>query len=322
MSLAPNRTRVFRVRPFVLVSATVLGAAVAAAPAAAQTVRPSPGVSVDLGVLEDLGRQQTVPDLLYPGPQAPRSRLLVAPPSQQRPLLVPTPDMTPRSRMQVAPPQAVARPAPPRYTPPEPEPQQPLSAPEGAHAVPPAPVPTPQPAVADQVPPAPATPVAAAEPQPEPAPAAAAAPPPPATEPEPGTAAMPEAPEPPPAAAPQPSEERIAAVQPRTSGGGDLLTLPFEDGKATLPKPAKDSLDAVAQRLAGNEGLQAQVLAYAAAEPGNTSLARRLSLSRALAVRSYLMDKGVASTRIEVRALGDQSEGGNPDRVDVRVGGS
>jgi outer membrane protein OmpA-like peptidoglycan-associated protein len=42
-----------------------------------------------------------------------------------------------------------------------------------------------------------------------------------------------------------------------------------------------------------------------------------LSLTRALAVRAYLMDKGIADTRIDVRALGVAASG-PPDRVDIR----
>jgi hypothetical protein len=36
-------------------------------------------------------------------------------------------------------------------------------------------------------------------------------------------------------------------------------------------------------------------------------------------VRSYLMDKGIRSTRMDVRALGNQSDGAAADRVDVTV---
>ena len=38
---------------------------------------------------------------------------------------------------------------------------------------------------------------------------------------------------------------------------------------------------------------------------------------RALAVRAFLIERGVRSTRIDVRAMGKQSEGGPSERVDV-----
>ena len=42
-----------------------------------------------------------------------------------------------------------------------------------------------------------------------------------------------------------------------------------------------------------------------------------MSLSRALAVRAYLIDQGVRSTRMDVRALGSKVGDGPADRVDV-----
>ncbi|MBN2752245.1 MAG: OmpA family protein, partial [Rhodospirillaceae bacterium] len=71
----------------------------------------------------------------------------------------------------------------------------------------------------------------------------------------------------------------------------------------------------VVARLSQNADDSVQLLAYAQGE--NRSKSRRLSLSRALAVRSYLLSQDIRNTRIEVRALGDQIPDGKPDRVDV-----
>ena len=62
-----------------------------------------------------------------------------------------------------------------------------------------------------------------------------------------------------------------------------------------------------------------QLIAFASAEERSEAKARRLSLSRALEVRSYLIRKGIASTRIDVRALGNQASSGSPDRVDLAI---
>ena len=67
------------------------------------------------------------------------------------------------------------------------------------------------------------------------------------------------------------------------------------------------------------EETRLQLLAYASADQTSPSKARRLSLSRALSVRSYLIAKGIRSTRIDVRALGDQVPSGEPNRVDLKV---
>lgn len=54
--------------------------------------------------------------------------------------------------------------------------------------------------------------------------------------------------------------------------------------------------------------------------PGDKSTdARRLSLKRALAVRQLLIDDGVPSSRIDVRAMGGIDDKGPTDRVDVFV---
>ena len=60
-----------------------------------------------------------------------------------------------------------------------------------------------------------------------------------------------------------------------------------------------------------------QVNAYASGTQETVSAARRLSLSRALNVRSYLIEQGVRSTRIDVRAIGLPEDNGPADRVDI-----
>jgi hypothetical protein len=71
--------------------------------------------------------------------------------------------------------------------------------------------------------------------------------------------------------------------------------------------------------MTANDRLRAQIIAYAAGTNDTASQARRLSLSRALAIRAYLIEKGVASTRLDVRALGHQVDSGSPDRVDIAL---
>ena len=57
--------------------------------------------------------------------------------------------------------------------------------------------------------------------------------------------------------------------------------------------------------------------AYGGAPGDKSSDARRLSLKRALAVRQLLIDNGVPSNRIDVRAMGGIGDKGPADRVDV-----
>lgn len=115
---------------------------------------------------------------------------------------------------------------------------------------------------------------------------------------------------------------QTASLPPAPStGNGASLSLAFTGEDATLSEAARRQLDTVAARANKDEALRLQLMAYASGTGDAANQARRTSLSRALAVRSYLIDKGVRSTRIDVRALGNRLEGGgDPDRVDVIVG--
>ncbi len=107
-----------------------------------------------------------------------------------------------------------------------------------------------------------------------------------------------------------------AAAPSRPPAGSLPVTLPFPSGSASLSDPLRDRLDALADSLVGNDK-RVQLLAFAKAEGADAPyVARRLSLERALAVRGYLIGKGVRGTRIDVRALGANGPG-PVDRVDV-----
>ncbi len=95
------------------------------------------------------------------------------------------------------------------------------------------------------------------------------------------------------------------------------IRLLFGHESASLSDATTKELSDLAARLLGAQGQRIQLLAYADANEGGNSLARRLSLSRALSVRSYLVAEGVSSSQIDVRALGAKYEEGPPDRVDV-----
>jgi outer membrane protein OmpA-like peptidoglycan-associated protein len=101
---------------------------------------------------------------------------------------------------------------------------------------------------------------------------------------------------------------------------GDTLTVLFRPDENQLPNGATPALTQLAQRMSRDDSLTLQLLAYAEGDSSNISKARRLSLSRALEVRKVLMELGVRSTRIEVRALGNKHDGADPiDRVDALV---
>lgn len=102
--------------------------------------------------------------------------------------------------------------------------------------------------------------------------------------------------------------QQIAALPPSR---GSVM---FEDNSALLSQGAQDTLTQLALSLSGGE-TRLQLRAYAMREEEGAA-ARRLSLKRALAVRAYLIEQGVAPTRIDVRALGPAKDGGPTERVD------
>ncbi|MFQ5958869.1 MAG: OmpA family protein [Alphaproteobacteria bacterium] len=112
---------------------------------------------------------------------------------------------------------------------------------------------------------------------------------------------------------------RLAALPPAKAPGapGDTLRIEFAENSSDLTKESRKQLELLAQQLRVSDSLRAQVKAYAGESSGSASAARRLSLSRALAVRAFLIGEGVRSTRIDVRALGNRIEGGPPERVDI-----
>ena len=210
----------------------------------------------------------------------------------------------------------------------------PLPAPEPAVAAEPAPEPAPEP---EPVPQAPSI-AEAPEPEPIPEPApepmaepetavaqsaetASAAPPPP---PEPEALDPPAPTEPETTAAPEPAEPEPAATETQTASTGTAVTdeisrIVFDADETRLPDAAADQLAAIAERAASDDNVRIQLKAYAGGDALSASKARRLSLSRALAVRSYLIEQGVRSTRIDVRALGDKVEDEPVNRVDISL---
>jgi outer membrane protein OmpA-like peptidoglycan-associated protein len=170
-----------------------------------------------------------------------------------------------------------------------------------------APVLAPPPAAAPQ-PPVVKAPAAAPASPPAPTPVPAAATPP-----------APQVPAAPQVTAPPPPAPTQTASLPSAASAADETRILFDAGSANLNDAAKSELDALATQLKSDTSIRVQLQAYAAGTDETAPDARRLSLSRALKVRSHLIDQGVRSTRMDVRALGVKAEGGPPDRVDAVV---
>ena len=111
-------------------------------------------------------------------------------------------------------------------------------------------------------------------------------------------------------------------VPPPTPGPLPLpppVQLVFEAGKTDLSPADQAAIQDLARSIPAPAADSVNVVAYAAGKPDDPSTARRLSLSRGLAVRSVLLASGVPSAQIYVRALGATPSNGPADRVELTV---
>ena len=352
-ALAPAGAQVNTGDPNVIVDLSVIedagyGAAPVYAPAATVYMPASP-----------IGRRLLIPEAENPvsqlhlpparGKKAKRSReakVAARPVMPKRAAPAPPPAKTPKKppvtisavpAPSIAPPPP-ARPAPVTKAKPAPA-AKPKAAPSAALTLPPPPA---RPAPVTKAKPAPAA-------KPKAAPSAALTLPPPPARPAPFTkikpapAAKPTAaqsaaltpPSPPmtaekaaktkktPAARPggKPKTREKAGVPPAGTplAPGRAMQIVFKSTASKLPDTATEGLKTLAAKLKGQPTLRLQLMAYAGGESLSSGKARRLSLSRSLSVRSYLIENGVRSTRIDVRALGNRTAEEPLNRVDVTV---
>ncbi len=125
-----------------------------------------------------------------------------------------------------------------------------------------------------------------------------------------------------PAPAAAPKETQVASLPPAavkapTPREPDVYTISFAVGASSVPGDANTNLRTLAARMAKDPALRVELIAYASDPQKSVSRSRRLSTERGVNVRRELLAAGVESTRINLRALGEQSGGGAPDRVDV-----
>lgn len=97
------------------------------------------------------------------------------------------------------------------------------------------------------------------------------------------------------------------------------MRLVFEAGKADLTPADEAAIQGLARSIPALQVESVNVVAYAAGKPDDPSTARRLSLSRGIAVRSVLLASGVPSAQIYVRAMGAAASDGPADRVELTV---
>lgn len=116
--------------------------------------------------------------------------------------------------------------------------------------------------------------------------------------------------------APAPVAQNAPGAAGKIQGG---LRVTFGEGRADLNPGTDSALRTLAHDAPAETSFT--VAAFAPGAPEDPSTPRRLSLSRALTVRSVLISAGIPSVRVYVKALGAGRgvEEGPADRVDVTL---
>ena len=121
------------------------------------------------------------------------------------------------------------------------------------------------------------------------------------------------------AASPAPLQQTAALLDPLVM---EDISFTFDADSAELTPSARAALRTLADDLRGSDEDRIQVLGFASSEDGSPDLARQLALSRALKVRTFLIDAGIPSARIQVRPPSALSGSGPANRVDIKPIGS
>lgn len=102
-----------------------------------------------------------------------------------------------------------------------------------------------------------------------------------------------------------------------TPGSEHAGRILFEGESTNLSKAAEQKLAGLAKAIAAADG-KVELQAFAGpAGADQARAARRLAFWRAIAVRSFLIESGVRSARIDLRPLGLPNDQGPSERVDI-----
>jgi len=96
-----------------------------------------------------------------------------------------------------------------------------------------------------------------------------------------------------------------------------LLKIEFGINQIDVPPSSVDKVDNIIKKMRDNKEMRVELRSYSSKRKGLPGEARRVSLKRALSLRKYLLSRGIEQTRIIVKALGEKSEGGAENRIDI-----
>ncbi|MEM7046600.1 MAG: OmpA family protein [Pseudomonadota bacterium] len=121
------------------------------------------------------------------------------------------------------------------------------------------------------------------------------------------------------ARAPAPSAPSVDVI--KTARGDDLYRIVFPQDSAELDQNSVDLLTHIARELTAAPDVRATINAYAALSSDSqlARVSRRLSLTRALEVRTRLIESGVGAAQISLRAFTVPTDDEIGARVDVTI---
>ena len=112
---------------------------------------------------------------------------------------------------------------------------------------------------------------------------------------------------------------KTAAAEEKAVKSDSVLTIAFSQSETEVPLAAQKQLILLAKQLSSDAASNIQIVAYASGSEDQASVARRVSLARALAVRAFLIDLGIDNTRISPKAMGNKIPSGSPERADIII---
>ncbi len=116
-----------------------------------------------------------------------------------------------------------------------------------------------------------------------------------------------------------PKPEQVEPAPAKSTSDNVSLSIAYGANETDVPASVQGKLKELAQKLISDKKLTVSVISYAAGTEDQASIARRVSLSRALAVRAFIIDLGVDNLRINVQAQGNKNPSGNPERTDIVI---
>jgi outer membrane protein OmpA-like peptidoglycan-associated protein len=115
------------------------------------------------------------------------------------------------------------------------------------------------------------------------------------------------------------SPTKPVAAEEKAVKSDSALSIVFSQSETEVPLAAQKQLILLAKQLSSDATSNIQIVAYASGSEDQASVARRVSLARALAVRAFLIDLGIDNTRISPKAMGNKIPSGSPERADIII---